>query len=220
MFYLPQVYFNFFKAFNNSSTFMTLDQHYWNNRYQQKETGWDMGSVSTPLKAYIDQIRDKNIAILIPGCGNAHEAAYLIQNGFKNITIVDYAELVVNDLKIKFKAEEDAGILKIIKNNFFELTGQFDLIIEQTFFCALDPLLREKYAQKMYSLLNQEGKLVGVLFSFALTSEGPPFGGDALEYKDYFKTKFNINVLEDCYNSIQPRKGRELFMILKKAKQQ
>ena len=216
MFYLPQVYFNFFKAFNNSSTFMTLDQHYWNNRYQQKETGWDMGSVSSPLKAYIDQIRDKNIAILIPGCGNAHEAAYLIQNGFKNITIVDYAELVVNDLKIKFKAEEDAGILKIIKNNFFELNGQYDLIIEQTFFCALNPELRNAYCNKTHSLLAKNGKLAGVLFNKIFEKDGPPFGGTKESYELLFKNKFEFVVFENCYNSHPKRQDSELFIIQKR----
>jgi hypothetical protein len=34
--------------------------------------------VSLPIKAYIDTLKDKDIAILIPGCGNTYEAAYLL----------------------------------------------------------------------------------------------------------------------------------------------
>ena len=52
-----------------------LDEKYWENRYQQKETGWDIGKISTPLKEYFDQITNKNQHILIPGCGRAYEVA-------------------------------------------------------------------------------------------------------------------------------------------------
>ena len=63
---------------------MSLDSNAWNQRYISNNTGWDIGYVSTPIKEYIDQITNKNIKILIPGCGNAHEAEYLFKNGFKN----------------------------------------------------------------------------------------------------------------------------------------
>ena len=44
-----------------------LDAEFWENRYRNQETGWDLGTVSPPLKAYIDQLEDKDVAILIPG---------------------------------------------------------------------------------------------------------------------------------------------------------
>ena len=55
--------------------------------------GWDIGYPSTPLKEYIDQLKDKSITILIPGCGNAYEAAYLFERGFKQVTLVDLSAL-------------------------------------------------------------------------------------------------------------------------------
>ena len=41
---------------------------------------------------------DKTASILIPGCGNAYEAEYLLANGFKNITIIDIAPSLVAQL--------------------------------------------------------------------------------------------------------------------------
>jgi len=195
---------------------MAINKHYWNDRYKLKQTGWDMGTISEPLKTYFDQLSDKNIYILIPGCGNAHEADYLIRKGFTNITLIDFADEVVNELKQKFKLAIDEGKMKIISGDFFDLTIQFDLIIEQTFFCALEPSLRKNYAEKMYSLLKTEGKLVGLLFSFSLTNEGPPFGGSIEEYHAHFSDLFSVKTMENCYNSIKPREGRELFIVLNK----
>jgi thiopurine S-methyltransferase len=104
----------------------------------------------------------------------------------------------------------------LIHDDFFNHQGKYDLIVEQTFFCALDPFLRQKYADKMEDLLSEKGKLAGLLFDFELTDVGPPFGGSSAEYLKLFSEKFNINKLERCYNSIKPRSGRELFFIFEK----
>ena len=37
-----------------------MDKFFWNNRYHEKKTGWDIGHPSTPIKEYIDQLRDKD----------------------------------------------------------------------------------------------------------------------------------------------------------------
>ena len=66
---------------------------YWSNRYDTDDTGWDLGQVSPPIKAYLDQLENKNLRILIPGCGNTYEAEYLLQSGFTNITVIDIAPL-------------------------------------------------------------------------------------------------------------------------------
>lgn len=106
----------------------------------------------------------------------------------------------------------------LIQQDFFKHIGQYDLIIEQTFFCALDPSLRMDYINKMNSLLKDNGKLVGLLFDFRLTDEGPPFGGDADAYSLAFQKSFNLRTMSPCYNSIKPRLGNELFIIFERRK--
>ena len=82
---------------------MELNENFWNDKYTTNQTGWDLKAPSTPLKGYIDQLEDKNIRILIPGCGNAYEAEYLLEQGFTNITLIDISEIVVEKIKEKFK---------------------------------------------------------------------------------------------------------------------
>jgi methyl halide transferase len=184
-----------------------LSQDYWNNRYETAETGWDLKTISPPLKAYIDQLTDKNIRILIPGCGSGYEAEYLLKQGFRDVTVIDFAPLVVEKMQ-SYMAEYQ--YIKIICTDFFTHTGEYDLILEQTFFCALNPSLRTKYVQKMSELLNKNGKLVGLLFCVQFPNN-PPFGGSQEEYLDLFSNDFKINHLEPCYNSVKPREGNELF---------
>lgn len=186
-----------------------LDNNYWSNRYLANNAGWDTGFITPPLKEYFDQLTDKNISILIPGCGNSYEAEYLLQSGFTNITLIDISTVVCKQIEEKFSSFTSST--KIICGDFFEHKGEYDLIIEQTFFCALEPSFRNSYAVKMPQLLKPGGKLVGLLFirQFEIS---PPFGGDEDEYKELFAPLFTIEKMEPCYNSIKPRAGAELFI--------
>ncbi|MEO7306852.1 MAG: methyltransferase domain-containing protein [Ferruginibacter sp.] len=190
-----------------------LDDNYWSNRYDSGTAVWDLGEVSPPLKNYIDQLPDKDLRILIPGCGNTHEADYLLKLGFTNITVIDIAPTLVSQLKEKYKNDQH---IKIILGDFFEHEGEYDMVLEQTFFCAIDPSLRKKYVAKMPGLLAPDGKLVGVLFNRRFEEQGPPFGGSREEYAPMFEKDFVFKTFEPCYNSFSKRKDSELFINLVK----
>ena len=100
--------------------------------------------------------------------------------------------------------------------DFFEHKSEYDLIIEQTFFCAINPSERQNYAKKTHELLVRRGKLAGLLFDDPLNDDHPPIGGYKTEYVEYFKPYFELKVFERAYNSIKPGMGRELFILLVK----
>ena len=188
---------------------MLLDENFWDSRYQSKNTGWDLGKISTPLKEYFDQLTQKDLKILIPGGGNSYEAEYLHHKGFSNVYVVDLSETALFNLQKRIPSFPKEHL---IHSNFFELDNFFDLIIEQTFFCALNPELRPKYAYKMNELLKPKGKLVGLLFCVPLYDKRPPFGGNKEEYIPYFFPYFNLELMEPSYNSVSERKNDELFI--------
>lgn len=192
---------------------MNLNEQFWSDLYRNNEAGWDLGTVSLPLQAYIDQLEDNTKKVLIPGCGNSYEGEYLIKNGFKNTHLVDISPEAIKNFKDRVP---EFPVDNLHCENFFDHKGQYELIIEQTFFCALDPILRKDYVQKMSELLVKGGKLVGVLFGVPKNIDHPPFGGSKEEYLKIFESYFNIDVMEPCYNSIKPRAGMELFIILSK----
>ncbi len=191
---------------------MVFNKDFWNNKYLTGETAWDTNRIVLPIKEYIDQLTNKELKILIPGAGNAYEVEYLYQLGFKNVYLLDWSDGAVENFK---KRTVDFPDDQILIMDFFELQEQFDLVLEYTFFCALNPELRNNYVDKIDQILRTEGKLVGVLFDWD-KEDGPPFGGSIAEYKSLFSPKFEINVLESCYNSIPPRAGKEVFIKLTK----
>lgn len=192
---------------------MKLNKEYWTERYSQNNIPWDAGVITAPIKEYIDQLTNKDLKILIPGVGNGHELNYLYTNGFKNVYGLDISEEPIANFKSNNPTFPDD---QLIIGDFFKHDDQYDLIIEQTFFCALNTELRPLYVAKMHNLLKEKGKLTGVLFSFPLTEQGPPFGGSKEEYQQLFSDRFLLKTLEPCYNSIKPRENNELFIIFHK----
>lgn len=192
---------------------LNLDETFWSSRYQKGATGWDVGYASPALYQYLCQIDTKSIEVLVPGAGNAYEVAAGWLLGFRNLHLLDISLLPIKDFLRKYPLFPRS---QVHHENFFEHRGSYDLILEQTFFCALSPELRPEYAKKMHELLKQGGRLVGVLFDREFPSEGPPFGGNAKAYKAYFEPYFEFEKFELCYNSIPERMGSELFINLRK----
>lgn len=184
----------------------TNSSSYWDERYQEDNTPWDMKAPSPPLKNYIDTIENKGAAILIPGCGNAYEAGYLLEKGFTDVSVIDLSNTVTEVIKRKYEGSK----LKVITGNFFDLKGSYDLILEQTFFCAIDPSLRQAYVDKCYQLLKPGGKIAGVFFNNKMVEVEPPYVASTEEYIEFFKDKFYLNKLEPCTTSVPPRMGNEL----------
>jgi thiopurine S-methyltransferase len=166
------------------------------------------------LTNYLDQLTDKSLRILIPGAGNAYEAAYAWEQGFTNVCVLDIAQEPLTAFQERLP---DFPKKQLLQDDFFAHEGTYDLILEQTFFCSFPPLpeTREAYAWNMHQLLAPGGMLVGLWFDIPLTGnmEKRPFGGTREEYLSYLTPYFDATTFDTAHNSIKPRKGNELFGI-------
>ncbi|WP_375417747.1 methyltransferase domain-containing protein [uncultured Hymenobacter sp.] len=195
-----------------------LDAAYWQARYEAARTAWDAGGITLPLQTYFEQlVVERQPRVLIPGAGHAYEAEYLHCAGFEHVFVADIASAA---LAAVARRVPDFPAAHLLLADFFRLQPApepFDLLVEQTFFCALDPALRPAYARQCADLLRPGGTLVGLLFEadFGPVRE-PPFGGGREEYRAYFEPYFEFRHFATATNSIRPRAGRELFICLKK----
>jgi methyl halide transferase len=189
-----------------------LDQQYWDQRHQKGETGWDLKMVSPPLRHYFDHPHQPLGKVLIPGCGQAHEARYLVEQGHQDLTIMDFAPSLIESLRLNFQGTQ----VDLRCEDIFEHQGQYDTIVEQTLMCAIDPRLRMRYVNKIADLLHRNGVWVGLLFNREFEHAGPPFGGAENGYRTLLENRFDIMLMEVCTTSVLPRAGTELFFIAKK----
>lgn len=189
---------------------MENKKEFWHKRWEDNKTGWDIGYPAPPIAEFIDTLEDKNIKILIPGAGNAYEAEYLHKNGFKNVYVMDITSVPLENFKERVR---DFPGEHLLNEDFFKHTGEYDLIIEQAFFIAIDPKLRGEYVKKMKKLLKPGGHLTGLLiFKDKPSPGGPPYIDTKEEYYKYFEGKFDIRKYEIANNSIKPRAGWEVFI--------
>jgi SAM-dependent methyltransferase len=186
------------------------ERAFWDDKWAAGATGWDLsGTISEEFLNYFNSITNKSASILIPGCGNAHEAVWLFEAGFKNVFLLDITAFPLRQFHKRNPHFPEANLLKV---DFFDHHEQYDLVMEQTFFCAIDPSLREEYVKHLKQILIPGGKMAGLLFGVEFKEAGPPFGGTESEYRKLFEPQFDIIRLEHCTESIPPRAGRELFI--------
>ena len=193
---------------------MMINKKFWEGRYQEGRTGWDIGYPAPGITNYVDQLTRRDLRILLPGAGMGYEAEYLWKCGFHNLTVIDIAGQPLRALRKRIPEIPEKNV---IETDFFAFeSASFDLILEHTFFCALPPERRSEYVLKMYALLRPGGKLSGLFFDFPLSDSGPPFGGSEEAYRLLFAPYFEIRKLERATKSIPPRAGKELFFIFEK----
>lgn len=186
---------------------------YWNKQFEEHKQGWNIGYASPPLVEYFNQIKNKEIQILVPGAGHGWEAEYLYQQGFKNTYVLDFSPKAVEIFKHRYS---EFPVSQIFVEDFFFHNNKYDLIVEHTFFTSFPYEYRPEYAQKMHQLLHPAGKLVGLWFTHRFQQNYPPYGGTKEEYEAIFGKYFSFKTFEIAYNSIKPRKGREFFMLMQK----
>ena len=192
--------------------------NFWNECYNDNNTGWDLGKITPVFKDWVDKL-DKKSKILVPGCGNGYDPLYFASLGH-DVVAVDFSEIAVNNIKSKLKAEKVN--LKVIKYDFFNLLDkykkEFDYIIEYTFFCAIDPKNRDQYINITHKLLKDNGYLIGLFLPFQkkISEGGPPFAVRKNEIKKKFVNKFDLIENFSHPLSINARKENELFYKFKK----
>lgn len=150
-----------------------LDSNYWQNRYDQGQTGWDRGEASPALRHWLESSQLKPCRILVPGCGRGHEVVALAAAGF-DVTAIDFAPSAIEALH----SQLDARGLKatLVQADLFDYqpTQPFDAVYEQTCLCAIKPKQREAYEQQLAGWLKSGGKLYA-LFMQSGSQDGPPF---------------------------------------------
>ena len=190
---------------------------FWEQRYEKGEIGWDLGAETPVFTAISEKLKPGKVCIL--GCGNGYDAISFSKKGF-SVTAVDFARTPINNLQIA--ARSLSLSIETIKKDIFDLipdySSQFDYIIEQTCFCAIDPRKRQQYSNLVHDLLKVGGKLIGLWMPLDkdIIDGGPPFGVKENEIKKLFSTKWKI--IEDCFptQSIEARKGREKLIVFEK----
>jgi len=186
----------------------------WQRHYDEDDLGWDLGHVAPPFVDLLESNAIFPCKTLVPGCGRGHEVIFFGENGF-DVTAVDYSIGAVNHLNSVILGRKLN--IRVLNLDFFELDSThdclYDLLIEQTFFCAISPSQRPLYAKTVARILKKGGMIVG-LFYHTGQEGGPPFNTTRQDIIKHFSGLFEIRELTQANNSAEKRKGKEWLAIL------
>ena len=193
------------------------DREFWEDLYISGDTTWDLGGPTPIFEKLSKNINPGKLCIL--GCGKGHDAVMFAKNNFE-VTAVDFSLSAINFLKESAdKAKVD---IQILNTNIFDLTkeyyNQFNYIIEQTCFCAINPNMRNNYEKLVSNLLVKGGQLIGLWFPLDkhIDEGGPPWATSVREVKNLFSNNWIVESEEFSNLSINPRKDREKLIVFRK----
>jgi len=70
---------------------------FWNSKYNNNEDQWDIGTPTPIIVDWFKKIKSRK-KIIVPGCGNGHDALYLANQGH-DVYAVDFSINAINNLK-------------------------------------------------------------------------------------------------------------------------
>jgi len=131
---------------------------FWQQRFEKNETGWDRGSPSPQLLAWLDTGALQPCRIAVPGCGSGWEVVELAKRGF-DVTGIDYTAAAVEKTQALLAAQ---GLnAEVIQADvlIYQSDKQFDAVYEQTCLCAIHPEHWIEYSQQLRQWLKPGGSL-------------------------------------------------------------
>ena len=104
---------------------------YWDERYKANDTTFDWFVSFEPLKDLIQSIARHDHKILVVGSGNSRLSPQLYENGYHSITNIDISEVVIHQMKTRYKELDRMEWLKMdaMKMEFPDST--FDVVIDK-----------------------------------------------------------------------------------------
>ena len=185
------------------------DAAYWDFLYRDDDASWELGRAAPPLVDLFTADPPTGRRALVPGCGRGHEARLLAGLGAR-VTAIDIAPAAIAAARACGPADAAIDYRVLDLFDLSRTPGRFDLIVEHTCFCAIEPARREEYVDQVAAVLAPGGALVGLFYAHGRPG-GPPFTVDADELRVRFGRRFAVQSLGVAAGSVLGRHGHELL---------
>lgn len=141
-----------------------------------------------------------------------HEARLVAAAG-ADVVAIDFAPEAIAAARL-IAANEGVAIEFRLRDLFAlgHERERYGLVVEHCCFCAIDPARRGEYVERVAGALEEGGDYVGLLRTRCTKPVGPPFAVDRDEVERLFAPHFSILEMRVPDDSIQSRRGAELFV--------
>ncbi|TIB42513.1 hypothetical protein E3P86_00359 [Wallemia ichthyophaga] len=184
---------------------------------------WDNGDVQPLLKHYLEKGAlhlpepNRNVKVLVPGCGKGYDAIYFAKMGYSTTGI----DISPEGVRLATELAEGVEGVQFKCADFFVEEEEYDVVYDYTFFCALPLERRGEYADKMKRTVKQGGVLITLVFPIKEelvdgVEQGPPFGYTPELYKDILGDGFECVLDEYPPITTENRDKKRMNVFLRK----
>lgn len=189
---------------------------FWSRSYKDDNNpGWNLGEAAESLKDMLPRLKMARSRVLVLGCGEGHDAAYIAQHGHL-VTAVDISAGALERAK---KLYGHISGITWVQADLFKLPREFDdsfdVVFEHTCYCAINPQRRSELMKVWNRVLHEKGFLMGCFFALE-KRKGPPFGGTEWELRQRIKDVYQPVFWGRLRNSVPHRQGKEFFVYAQK----
>lgn len=186
---------------------------YWDNRYRDERTGWDLGRAPAWLEERALSLSPRDV--LVVGSGHGHDARAWAQ-ARHSVLGLDFAPRAIAAAR-EASTDVPAERLRFVQGDVFELgrgalapmAQAFDLVWEQTCLCAIEPSRRAEYFEAIQRVLRPGGQWHAILWSHHQPG-GPPFHLDSGIIEQEIPRRFRRLSLRRIEEAQSSRPSQEL----------
>jgi len=155
---------------------------------------------------------------LVPGCGIGHDARLLADQGC-SVHAIDISDTALERAILLHLSDQPS--LNFEKADFLDKTNNlpdfhFDLLLEHTCFCAIDPSDRLRYTRAASRALKPGGLLLGIFFTDMENDDGPPYPSSHNEIQTLFSPFFDIVEVWKPSRTFPGREGEESMYLMRR----
>ncbi|KAI8870446.1 Thiopurine S-methyltransferase [Ramicandelaber brevisporus] len=185
----------------------------WDAAWEQSVTPWRLGQSAPALQDLVKNNKFPLPAtgrVLVPGCGDGHDVLFL-GTPERPALGLDISPLAVQEAnKVRDALGVSAEVASYTAADFFTLEGEFTIIYDYTFLCAINPDMRAGWSSQMGKLIQKDGVLVTLMYPLNEEREGgPPFVLSKELYHELLDANFDLVYFDSNVQSEQARQGRE-----------
>jgi SAM-dependent methyltransferase len=179
---------------------------FWDVRFREGFTPWDAGGVPAALRGFLAR-EPAGRRVLVPGCGSGYEVQAFAAAGH-DVVAIDFSAAAIDAAR---RVLGPLGRVLVQGDFFAHPLGEFELVYERAFLCALPRAHWPDWAARVAELLRPGGRLAGFFF-WSDDERGPPFG---LKHGELEALLARFERIEDAgvADSIPVFAGRERWQV-------
>ena len=132
---------------------------FWDLRFREGFMPWDAGGVPAALREFLTR-EPAGRRVLVPGCGSGYEVRAFAAAGHE-VVAIDFSPAAIEAAR---SVLGELGRVLVQGDFFAHPLGEFDLVYERAFLCALPRPLWPRWAARVAEVIRPGGRLAGFFF--------------------------------------------------------